>query len=90
MSKHTGETLDLSGASNGAGKFGFTLRVPCGVVAAITPFNFPLNHGVPQGRSRIGSRQLYRGQTQRTRRFPLSNSCRNTAQAGLPPKRFNA
>ena len=39
----TGETLDLSGASNGVGKFGFTLRVPCGVVAAITPFNFPLN-----------------------------------------------
>ena len=39
----TGETIDLSGASNGAGKFGFTLRVPCGVVAAITPFNFPLN-----------------------------------------------
>ena len=39
----TGETLDLSGASAGAGKFGFTLRVPCGVVAAITPFNFPLN-----------------------------------------------
>ena len=39
----TGETLDLSGASNGAGKFGFTLRVPCGVVDAITPFNFPLN-----------------------------------------------
>ena len=39
----TGETLDLSAASNGAGKFGFTLRGPCGVVAAITPFNFPLN-----------------------------------------------
>jgi glyceraldehyde-3-phosphate dehydrogenase (NADP+) len=39
----TGETLGLDGASNGAGKFGLTLRVPCGVVAAITPFNFPLN-----------------------------------------------
>lgn len=39
----TGETLDLTAASNGAGKFGFSLRVPCGVVAAITPFNFPLN-----------------------------------------------
>lgn len=39
----TGETIDLSAASNGAGKFGFTLRVPCGVVVAITPFNFPLN-----------------------------------------------
>ncbi|MBI2506198.1 MAG: aldehyde dehydrogenase family protein [Candidatus Latescibacteria bacterium] len=39
----SGETLPLDGASNGAGKFGFTLRVPCGVVAAVTPFNFPLN-----------------------------------------------
>ncbi|MCH7735420.1 MAG: aldehyde dehydrogenase family protein, partial [Chloroflexi bacterium] len=39
----TGETLGLDGASNGAGKFGLTLRVPCGVVVAITPFNFPLN-----------------------------------------------
>lgn len=39
----TGETLPMDAASNGAGKFGFTLRVPCGVVAAITPFNFPLN-----------------------------------------------
>ena len=39
----TGETLGLDGASNGGGKFGLTLRIPCGVVAAITPFNFPLN-----------------------------------------------
>src|SRR5436190_7308282 len=38
-----GEVLPLDGASNGKGKFGFTLRVPVGVVAAITPFNFPLN-----------------------------------------------
>ncbi len=38
-----GETLPLDGAPGGAGKLGFTLRVPCGVVAAITPFNFPLN-----------------------------------------------
>lgn len=38
-----GEVVPLDGSSNGGGKFGFTLRVPCGVVAAITPFNFPLN-----------------------------------------------
>ncbi|MCE9603451.1 MAG: aldehyde dehydrogenase family protein [Planctomycetia bacterium] len=38
-----GEVLPLDGASGGAGKLGFTLRIPCGVVAAITPFNFPLN-----------------------------------------------
>jgi glyceraldehyde-3-phosphate dehydrogenase (NADP+) len=39
----TGEVLPLDGAPGASGKLGFTLRVPCGVVAAITPFNFPLN-----------------------------------------------
>ena len=39
----SGEVLPLDGAPGTAGKFGFTLRVPCGVVVAITPFNFPLN-----------------------------------------------
>lgn len=38
-----GETIPLDAAGHGAGKFGFTLRIPCGIVAAITPFNFPLN-----------------------------------------------
>ncbi|MBI2544184.1 MAG: aldehyde dehydrogenase family protein, partial [Candidatus Rokubacteria bacterium] len=38
-----GETIPLDGAPGGAGKFGVTLRVPCGVVVAISPFNFPLN-----------------------------------------------
>jgi acyl-CoA reductase-like NAD-dependent aldehyde dehydrogenase len=38
-----GEVLPLDGAPGGSGKLGFTLRVPCGVVVAITPFNFPLN-----------------------------------------------
>ncbi len=38
-----GEVLPLDAAPGGANKLGFTLRVPCGVVAAITPFNFPLN-----------------------------------------------
>ncbi|QDU37089.1 Succinate-semialdehyde dehydrogenase [NADP(+)] GabD [Maioricimonas rarisocia] len=38
-----GEMIPLDAAENGAGKMGFTLRIPCGVVAAITPFNFPLN-----------------------------------------------
>ena len=38
-----GEVLPLSGGQGVQNKLGFTLRVPCGVVAAITPFNFPLN-----------------------------------------------
>ncbi len=37
------EVVPLDGAPGGENKFGFTLRVPCGVVLAITPFNFPLN-----------------------------------------------
>ena len=39
----TGEVIPLESAPGGAGKFGFTLRIPCGIVAAICPFNFPLN-----------------------------------------------
>lgn len=38
-----GEVLPLDAAPGGSGKLGFTLRVPCGIVAAICPFNFPLN-----------------------------------------------
>jgi acyl-CoA reductase-like NAD-dependent aldehyde dehydrogenase len=38
-----GETVPLDGDPSGGGRFGFTMRVPCGVVAAISPFNFPLN-----------------------------------------------
>ncbi|HWO43338.1 MAG TPA: aldehyde dehydrogenase family protein [Candidatus Eisenbacteria bacterium] len=38
-----GETVPLDGDPAGRRKLGFTLRVPCGVVAAISPFNFPLN-----------------------------------------------
>lgn len=38
-----GEVIPLDTAPGGTGKFGFTMRVPCGIVAAVTPFNFPLN-----------------------------------------------
>ncbi len=38
-----GHVVDLSGASNGAGKQASYSFFPIGVVLAITPFNFPLN-----------------------------------------------
>ena len=38
-----GETIPLDGAPGWTGQLGFTIRVPCGVVVAISPFNFPLN-----------------------------------------------
>jgi acyl-CoA reductase-like NAD-dependent aldehyde dehydrogenase len=39
----TGEMVPLDASDAGAGKLGFVLRVPVGVVGAISPFNFPLN-----------------------------------------------
>ncbi len=38
-----GETIPLDGVPGVTSQFGFTIRVPVGVVAAIAPFNFPLN-----------------------------------------------
>jgi acyl-CoA reductase-like NAD-dependent aldehyde dehydrogenase len=38
-----GEVVPLEASSAGEGKLGFILRVPIGVIGAISPFNFPLN-----------------------------------------------
>ncbi len=38
-----GETIPLDAVSSGEGYFGFTVRRPVGVIAAISPFNFPIN-----------------------------------------------
>jgi acyl-CoA reductase-like NAD-dependent aldehyde dehydrogenase len=41
--KLTGGTVPMEASTAGAGKLGVTMRVPYGVVGAISPFNFPLN-----------------------------------------------
>jgi len=38
-----GESFNMDSARGGVGKFAYTMRVPIGVIGAITPFNFPLN-----------------------------------------------
>src|ERR671919_1058064 len=38
-----GDVIPMEGSQAGEGKLAFTLRVPVGVVGAISPFNFPLN-----------------------------------------------
>ncbi|MFJ8265950.1 aldehyde dehydrogenase family protein [Peribacillus asahii] len=38
-----GETIPVDAAPGGEGKIAYTVREPIGVVAAITPFNFPMN-----------------------------------------------
>ncbi len=41
--KLAGEVVPMDASPAGAGKLGFTLRLPIGIVGAISPFNFPLN-----------------------------------------------
>lgn len=41
--KLAGEVVPMDASPAGQGKLALTLRVPVGVVAAISPFNFPLN-----------------------------------------------
>lgn len=41
--KLSGEVVPMEASESGTGRVGFALRVPIGVVAAITPFNFPMN-----------------------------------------------
>ncbi|HEX3807155.1 MAG TPA: aldehyde dehydrogenase family protein [Gaiellaceae bacterium] len=38
-----GEMVPMDASAAGEGKLGFTLRLPIGIVGAISPFNFPLN-----------------------------------------------
>jgi acyl-CoA reductase-like NAD-dependent aldehyde dehydrogenase len=38
-----GETVPMDAAPGGEGRLAFTVREPLGVIAAITPFNFPMN-----------------------------------------------
>jgi len=39
----TGEMVAMDASSAGVGKIGYVKRIPIGVVAGISPFNFPLN-----------------------------------------------
>ena len=41
--KLAGEVIPMDASPAGAGKVAFTLRLPIGIVGAISPFNFPLN-----------------------------------------------
>jgi glyceraldehyde-3-phosphate dehydrogenase (NADP+) len=45
-----GETLPLDASPGGEDKLGFTLRQPCGVVVAISPFNYPCSSSPTRSR----------------------------------------
>ena len=85
----TGEMVPLSGAPGQAGRLGFTLRVPLGVVAAITPFNSPFNTvahkvapAIAAGNSVVLKPATYTPVT-------AAKLCRILMDAGLPPGHLN-
>ncbi len=84
-----GETVPLDAVPAGEGYFGFYVRRPVGVVAAITPFNFPLNlvaHKVAPAIAAGNSVVLKPASS-----TPLTAVllCRILEEAGLPPGGIN-
>ncbi|TJV46309.1 MAG: aldehyde dehydrogenase family protein [Mesorhizobium sp.] len=80
-----GETVSFENSANQSGRLGFTLRMPLGVVCAITPFNSPLNtvaHKVAPALA-AGNTVILKpaGQT------PLTAAllCKTILEAGYPP-----
>ena len=60
--KLAGDVVPMDASPAGTGKLAFTMRVPIGVVAAISPFNFPLQPRRAQGRARARGRLRGRAQ----------------------------
>lgn len=84
-----GETVPMDAAPGGEGRIGYTLRKPLGVVAAITPFNFPFNlvaHKVGPALA-AGNTVVLKPASQ----TPLSALLLGeiAAEAGLPPGALN-
>lgn len=85
----TGEMVPLQGAPGCAKRLAFTMRVPVGIVCAITPFNFPLNlacHKIGPALA-AGNAVIYKPATV----TPLSAVllCEIFAEAGLPAGYLN-
>ena len=84
-----GETIPLDAVPAGEGYFGFFVRRPVGVVAAIAPFNFPLNlvaHKVAPALAAGNSVVLKPASS-----TPMTSVllCRILEKAGLPPGGIN-
>ncbi len=84
-----GETVPMDSVKSGEGLFGFWHRRPVGVVAAITPFNFPLNlvaHKVAPALAAGNAVILKPAEV-----APASAAilCQILVEAGLPPGSLN-
>ena len=84
-----GETIPMDASTAGEGRMGFFLRCPVGVVAAISPFNFPLNlvaHKVGPGLAAGNAIVLKPASTTPLTALLLAEVLE---EAGVPPGAFN-
>lgn len=85
----TGEMVPLAGAPGCGNRLAYTMRVPVGIVCAITPFNFPLNlacHKIGPALA-AGNAVVYKPATATSLSAVLL--CKIFAEAGLPAGYLN-
>ena len=85
----TGEMVPLAGAPGCGNRLAYTMRVPVGIVCAITPFNFPLNlacHKIGPALA-AGNAVVYKPATATS--LSAVMLCRIFAEAGLPAGYLN-
>lgn len=85
----TGDMVPLQGAPGCGDRLAFTMRVPVGIVCAITPFNFPLNLACHKIGPAIaaGNAVVYKPAT--TTSLSAVLLCQIFAEAGLPAGYLN-
>lgn len=84
-----GEAIPIDGAPTGKGKMAITAREPLGVIAAITPFNVPLNTALHKiGPALAGGNAVVHKPSEET---PVSalRLARSMVRAGLPKGAYN-
>lgn len=84
-----GETIPLDAVPAGEGYFGFWTRRPVGVIAAISPFNFPLNLVVHKVAPAIASGNTIVLKPASTTPLAAVKLCQILMDAGLPAGAIN-
>ncbi|HLE13266.1 MAG TPA: aldehyde dehydrogenase family protein [Anaerolineales bacterium] len=84
-----GETLPLDAVPAGEGYFGFYLRRPVGVIAAISPFNFPLNLVAHKVAPALAAGNAVVLKPASTTPLTAMKLCEILEQAGLPAGAIN-
>ncbi|HKG53998.1 MAG TPA: aldehyde dehydrogenase family protein, partial [Anaerolineales bacterium] len=84
-----GETIPLDAVPAGEGYFGFWTRRPVGVIAAISPFNFPLNLVAHKVAPALASGNTLVLKPASTTPLAAVKLCQILQEAGLPPGAIN-